>query len=190
MPISGLKRIHNLARFLKYLPLRLKYKLLGYKFGGNFAFGKGVIIEKDGSMIGYNVYIGPYSYIGPKTILGNFCMLSDNVNIIGTDHNFNQPGLPIILAGRPNAQPITILEDDVWIGHGVTIMRGVTIGEGSIVGANSVVTKDIPPYSIYVGNPAKFVHFRFSESDIKIHQDFLAKARINISRNQKIQFEE
>lgn len=169
MYIANLKKTYNLLIFLKYLPLRLKYKILGYKIGNNFVAGKYVNIEAKDSIIGHNVYIGPYSYIGPKTILGNFCMLSDNVNIIGHDHNFNRAGVPIILAGRPTEQPYTILEDDVWVGHGVTIMRGVKIGEGSIVGANSVVTKDIPPYSIYAGNPARFIRTRFNIEEKSLH---------------------
>ena len=57
------------------------------------------------------------------------------------------------------------IEDDVWIGHAVTIIRGVTIGEGSIVGANSLVTKDIHPYSIYGGIPAKLIRKRFSSEE-------------------------
>ncbi len=50
-----------------------------------------------------------------------------------------------------------VIEDNVWIGEGSTILKGVTIGEGSIIGCNSVVTKDVPPYSIAAGNPAKVV---------------------------------
>ena len=176
----NLKQISSYFRHFKYFPLRLKYKILGYKIGKNFVRGKGAIIQKNESIIGHNVYIGPYSYIGPKTIIGNFCMLSDNVNIIGRDHNFDCAGIPIILAGRPDKQPYTILEDDVWIGHGVTIMRGLKIGEGSIIGANSVVTKDIPPYTIYAGNPAKFLRFRFTDTDINIHKNFLKRTRENL----------
>lgn len=53
---------------------------------------------------------------------------------------------------------------DVWIGHGVVIMPGITIGNGAVVGSNSVVTKDIPPYGIAVGTPAKVIRFRFPRS--------------------------
>jgi acetyltransferase-like isoleucine patch superfamily enzyme len=56
-----------------------------------------------------------------------------------------------------------VLEDDVWIGYGSMILSGVTIGQGSVVGANTVVSKDIPPYSIVVGNPMKVIKSRFSK---------------------------
>jgi len=63
--------------------------------------------------------------------------------------------------------PRTIIQSDVWIGQGVIIKAGLKIGVGSIIGAGSVVTKDIPPYSIAVGNPCKVIKFRFSEDIIK-----------------------
>lgn len=152
-------------RIIKYTPMRIKYSLLGYTYGNNFIVGRKVNIEKNGFSAGDHVYIGQYSYIGPCTKIGNFCMLSDNVNVVGHDHNYEKVGVPTILAGRPEDEVITVLEDDVWIGHGVTVIRGVTIGEGSIVGANTVVTKDIPPYSIYAGSPAKLIRKRFQNDE-------------------------
>ncbi|MCX7595635.1 MAG: acyltransferase, partial [Fischerella sp.] len=56
-----------------------------------------------------------------------------------------------------------IIEDDCWLGHGVTVLDGVTIGKGSVIGAGAVVTKDIPPYSVAVGIPAKVVKSRISD---------------------------
>ena len=58
--------------------------------------------------------------------------------------------------GYEPTKPV-IIEDDVWIGTRVTILKGVTVGKGAIIGACSVVTKDVPPHSIVVGNPAKVV---------------------------------
>lgn len=60
----------------------------------------------------------------------------------------------------------TVIGNDVWIGHGAFIVNGVTIGDGCIIGGRSVVTKDLPPYSIAVGNPAKVIRLRFSEEII------------------------
>ena len=164
-------------RYLKYLPLKLKLKFLGYTFGKNFVLGKEVNIKKSGFKAGDNVYIGQYSYIGPNTEIGNFCMLSDYINIIGEDHIFDKVGTPIILSGVPMSIKKTIIEDDVWLGHGVTIMKGLKIGEGSIIAANSVVTKDIEPYSINAGVPTKQIKMRFDSDSIKIHKKNLKEYR-------------
>ena len=158
----------NISRNIKYLPIRLKLFIMGYNIGKNFIIGRGVNIEREGFIAGNNVYIGQYSYIGSNTKIADFCMLSDNVNIIGEDHSFETVGTPIILSGRPKSVPCTILEKDVWIGHGVTIMRGITIGEGSIIGANSVVTKNIKSYSIYAGVPAKKIRKRFKNESERV----------------------
>lgn len=69
-------------------------------------------------------------------------------------------------------QPVTI-EDDVWCGANVTILKGVTIGRGSVVAAGAVVTKSFPPYSIIGGVPAKLLKMRFTEEEIKKHEEAL-----------------
>mgnify|MGYP004520505857 FL=1 len=66
-----------------------------------------------------------------------------------------------------------IIEDDVWIGCNVTILKGVHIGRGSVVGAGSVVTKNIPPYTIYVGSHQPFTKPRFSSEEIIEHEKLL-----------------
>lgn len=60
-----------------------------------------------------------------------------------------------------------VIGNDVWIGHGACLLSGVTIGDGAVVGAWAVVAKDIPPYAIAVGNPARVIKYRFSEDVIK-----------------------
>jgi acetyltransferase-like isoleucine patch superfamily enzyme len=70
----------------------------------------------------------------------------------------------MIFAGRPEI-PETIIGDDVWVGFSAVIMQGVTVGRGAIVGALAVVTKDIPPYEIWAGVPARKIGERFTESD-------------------------
>ena len=61
----------------------------------------------------------------------------------------------------------TVIGNDVWIGQNVTIMPGVKVGDGCIIGTNAVVAKDIPPYSIAVGNPARVIKRRFEENTIE-----------------------
>jgi virginiamycin A acetyltransferase len=69
--------------------------------------------------------------------------------------------------GHPSCKGDIIIENDVWIGAKSTIMSGVRIANGSIVGAGSVVTKDVPPYAIVAGNPARLVKMRFSDEQIE-----------------------
>lgn len=109
-------------------------------------------------------------------------MFASEVLILGGDHRFNLPGVPMMCSGRPEI-PATIIEDDVWIGFRAIIMAGVTIGRGSIIAAQSVVTKDVPPYSIVGGIPAVVIANRFEKSeDISTHDRMLAIADLPISR--------
>jgi acetyltransferase-like isoleucine patch superfamily enzyme len=84
--------------------------------------------------------------VGPGVMIGPFCYLTD------ADHG-TAPGLPV--ASQPmNIVPVAI-EEDAWLGAGVTILKGVRVGRGAIVGAGSVVTEDVPPGSIVAGVPAR-----------------------------------
>ena len=69
-----------------------------------------------------------------------------------------------------------IFEDDVWIGANAIILSGVTIGEGAIIGAGSVVTKNVEPYTIFAGNPAKKIKMRFTEDELLNHRQLLYEA--------------
>jgi acetyltransferase-like isoleucine patch superfamily enzyme len=75
--------------------------------------------------------------------------------------------------GHPASNGDVVVGPDVWVGHGVVIMSGVTVGAGTVLAAQAVVTKDIPPYSIVAGNPARVVRSRFSPEDV----DFLLRVR-------------
>lgn len=100
--------------------------------------------------------IGKYCSIGP-----NFCTLPQGHNYKNiSTYSFKQDISDII------TEPIRI-ENDVWIGANVTVLGGVTIHDGTVVGAGSIVTKDCPPYSICVGNPAKVIKFRFTKNIIR-----------------------
>jgi acetyltransferase-like isoleucine patch superfamily enzyme len=167
-------------RLIKTYFLKFKVNLFSSnQVGNNCLFGTKVKLGGDVN-IGHGGYIGQYSYIGPKTRIGNFCLFSDNVNIVGSDHDFNNIVAPIILSGRPSEQPLTIIGDDVWLGHGVVIMRGVNIGNGAIVGANSVVTKNIESCCIYAGSPASKIRDRFN-SKVKLteYKDMLNRFNLD-----------
>lgn len=103
-----------------------------------------------------NIFQAGYKY-GTIT-LGNHVLTAANCMFIAYSHAYDTTKEPIKEQGYYDA-PI-VIEDDVWLGHDVTVMAGVTIGKGSIIGAGAVVNKDIPPYSIAVGIPAKVIKTR------------------------------
>ena len=110
--------------------------------------------------IGRNCFIGEFNVMrgqGGITI-GNDVYTGPMVKIVAVNHIYDDPNQPIREQGI-TAQGI-VIEDDVWLGAGVTVVDGVTIGRGSIIGAGAVVTSDIPPYSIAIGIPAKPVKDR------------------------------
>lgn len=118
----------------------------------------------------YKIILGKYNSIGRDC---NFFLHANHrPDWVTTSSQLWGPVTPEIAQlhmsmGHPSCKGDIIVENDVWIGAKSTIMSGVKIQNGSIVGANSVVTKDVPPYSIVVGNPAKVVKYRFTERQIE-----------------------
>jgi len=146
------------------------------RFWGIFTkkMGKGVYIM-EGCQISYpsGVEIGNYSGINHYTDIGgrgglkigNYVMIGPYCQVLTAEHNYQDLNKPIYLQGIKCEQ--VVIEDDVWIGTHVVILPNVRIGKGAIVGAGSVVTKDVKPYSIVVGAPAKLIKYRFSNKNPK-----------------------
>lgn len=127
--------------------------------------------------------MGKYSYCGPDctinhAVIGSFCSISDNVYIGGEEHPmewvstsqaFHNVGHSKKKIARLEMPPVkkTYVGNDVWIGHGAFIKQGVNIGDGAIVAACSVVTKDVQPYAIVGGIPAKVIKYRFDDETIR-----------------------
>jgi len=175
-----LKANQVLYTFLRKLKMYVYRKKYGLKYvSSTFYMGGKSSVSKDFIAEDY-AYLGPHCSIGQKVKIGRFTMLANNISIIGSDHLYGDPTKPIIFSGRPLLNP-TIIGDDVWIGAFSLIMSGVNIGNGAIIGAGSVVTKDIPPYSVYAGVPAKFIKMRFNESEILIHQEMLINNKYDIN---------
>lgn len=124
--------------------------------------GKNVVINHDckllfmqGIEIGNNVFINFDTTIDGQggVIIGDDVTIGPDCNIWSTNHIFSEAKRPINQQGHATKK--VIIENDVWIGAAVILLPGVTVGRGSIIGAGSVVTKNIPEYSIAVGNPAR-----------------------------------
>jgi acetyltransferase-like isoleucine patch superfamily enzyme len=154
-------RIVNLRDSPEYIKVGFKSHILGELF----TFGHAGCIE-----IGESCYMGENSRIWSATQvkIGDRVLISHNVNIHDTDGHpvsanaRHQHFLDIVNQGHPKfgltiAASSVHIKDDVWIGFNSTILKGVTIGQGAIIGAASVVTKDVPPWTIVGGNPAKII---------------------------------
>jgi virginiamycin A acetyltransferase len=137
-------------------------------------------VELQGVSIGTEVSVGQHSYmnngyIRDRTSIGRFCSIGRNVAIAAGDHPLDcltthpiawktrrHPGRPV-WSTRAKKHPTTELGNDVWIGDNVVVLSGIHIGTGAAIGANGVVTKDVPPYVVAGGVPARFIKLRFNE---------------------------
>lgn len=110
-------------------------------------------------VIGNNSGIGIGSSVQGDVVIGNDVMIGPECYIYTQNHKHNDLSKPMITQGYEEEKKV-IIADDVWIGSRVTILPGVTIGKGAIIGASTVVTKNVPPYSIFCGNPGVVVKMR------------------------------
>lgn len=126
-----------------------------------------------------------YEWNGDRLIIGKFCQIAAGVEFVmnGANHQMNAVStFPFYTLEGWNMEPPkqkdlplkgdTIVENDVWIGQNAVIMPGVHIGDGAIIGTNALVTKDVPPYTITGGNPAKIIRRRFDDELIELMEEF------------------
>lgn len=125
-----------------------------------------------------------FEFMGDKLIIGKFCQIATGVRFIMNGSNHAMDGVstyPFKVFGdawsdasmNVVSKGDTVIGNDVWIGNSATIMQGVTIGDGAIIGTNSLVSKDVEPYTIVGGNPARVIRKRFDDETI----DFLTNLR-------------
>jgi len=144
--------------FKPYISQEKKLKLI---LGGYNLIGHNTVIQ--GSAV---IEFGERSYCAGNCVIasnqlvriGCDVMIADQVTIRDTDHNISSVDQPMIEQGIETS-PV-IIGNDVWIAHGAIILKGVTVGEGSVIAAGAVVTKDVPPYAIVGGVPARVIRFR------------------------------
>lgn len=148
-------------------------------------------IERGSSIIPYqNLYLGKNSSIGAnatlystraKIVIGSDFMSGPGMTIITGDHRTDILGRTMRSVTdadkRPEDDADVVIENDVWVGANVTILKGVKIGTGSIVAAGSVVTKDVLPFSVVGGAPAKLIKMRFTEDEIEQHLEMMKQNR-------------
>ncbi|NRA74247.1 MAG: CatB-related O-acetyltransferase [Rickettsiales bacterium] len=120
-----------------------------------------------------------FEFVQDKLIIGKFCQIATGVRFIMNGSNHAMDGIstyPFKVFGKAwqefpmnaKSKGDTIIGNDVWIGNNVTIMQGIKIGDGAIIGTNSLVTKDVLPYTIVGGNPAREIRKRFDEDVIQM----------------------
>lgn len=184
-------KIHNLI--VKIIACIFIDKNMKRKFRNEYLIPSyGLLTEYEFNRKKYN--IGEHSYVGSnfavwnsETKIGKYCSIANDVSIAAHKHPIHTlTSSPFFyeeqedsnkLCGLCIEKPLTYLQDiatkkvtignDVWIGIKATIMPNITIGDGAVIGANAVVTKDVPPYAVVVGVPAKIIKYRFDEEIIK-----------------------
>jgi maltose O-acetyltransferase len=109
--------------------------------------------------IGSHCRINENVFLQGKISIGNFVMIAPNVSIYTKTHIYDNINLPMVKSGETETLDVSI-GNDVWIGLNSTILPGISIGEGSIIAAHSLVNKDVEPYSIVGGVPAKLIKKR------------------------------
>jgi virginiamycin A acetyltransferase len=122
-----------------------------------------------------------YPFVGDRLVIGKFCAIARGVKFIMNGANHAIAGFssfPFFIFGQgwegsepaPESFPYkgdTVIGNDVWIGYEATLLPGVKVGDGAIIGAKAVVSRDVPPYTIVGGNPARILRQRFSEEVIQ-----------------------
>lgn len=128
--------------------------------------GKGVNIEHGAFFgSGTGIEVGDYSGLGlncrvsgPLSI-GSNVMMGPDVMIYTQNHNFSRTDIPMLRQGNSEKRKVTV-GDDVWIAARAVILPGVVVGDGAVIGAGAVVARDVPPYAVVAGNPAKVIRYR------------------------------
>lgn len=154
---TGLKAIGKNVRFEDDVRLLSPERV---SIGDDVLLMYGVYVSPCGAhiTIGSNTHFAPYGVLyGPLTIGSNVAVAA-HVVFASVGHGYDRVDVPMV--DQPPTSRQIVIEDDVWIGANAVIIGGVTVGTGTIVGAGAVVTKDVPPFSVVGGTPARVIRDR------------------------------
>ena len=177
--------LYSFFYFVKHIYVKFIYSYIIKSGLGKC--GKNVVLGSNLSISGIgNIYIGNNSSIGgncillttkAKIIIGDHVMIAPHVCIVTGNHRIDVIGryMNTIMdhEKREEDDKDVIFEGDNWVGLGSIILKGVHVGIGAVIGAGSVVTKDVPPYALVCGNPAKVIKMRFLEEEIIKHKEVI-----------------
>lgn len=152
-------------------------------FERNIAISSPILSNSKNTFIGHRSYMNDGGYIRDDVFIGRYCSIGRRVSIGAGNHPmhslstspsvrnkiarpYSETDLAIIGIDKINRSKSTVIMNDIWIGDGSVIVTGVNVGTGAIIGANSVVVKDVPPYAVIGGCPAKIIKYRFKEEVI------------------------
>ncbi len=167
----------------------LIYRPLFGRYGRRFRF------DPDGSYSYANIYVGDDVSLGwrptllasrSRITIGNKVMFGPHVTLIGGGHNTAEVGrfMYDVAEKRPGDDLGVVIEDDVWVGARAVILRGVTVGRGAIVAAGAVVNRNVPPYSIVGGVPARLIKFRWDIETVLRHEAATYSKSYRLTREQ------
>jgi len=142
----------------------IAYQADRFELGQDVSIGRNTILAFGDERNGYgNISLGDSTWVGQSNnlracgdgniVIGSNCLISQFCTLVGSNHNIAR-NRSIMEQGPDKSRLGVVLEDDVWLGAGVTVMPGVAVGKGAVIGANAVVTKDVPDYEIRAGVPA------------------------------------
>lgn len=128
--------------------------------------------------MGNDIYVGPNALFvatASRIFIGNKVLFGPGVTIIGGDHRISDIGQFMfdLKTKQPGDDLDICIQDDVWVGTNVTILKGVTIGRGAVIAAGALVNKDVPPYSIVGGMPGRVLKFRWNLEETIRHEEML-----------------
>lgn len=199
MASNGVSRgVANLFILFRRVLKRIKMLIIRPAFG---RYGKNFYPNPDTDYTWHrNIEVGDDVSIGgdgifmcakSKIIIGNKVMFGPRVTIVAGNHNTSLVGrfMTDVLEKRPEDDQDVVFEDDIWVGANATILKGVHVGRGSIIAAGALVTKDVPPYTIVGGLPAKVIGVRFDNLETLCRHDtalYPPEKRMSAEELQKI----